>query len=124
MQGLKVQGELAQASSLCGACSEVCPVRIPIPQLLNRLRHEHAEGSIVPGANKPGVQGFVWGTWAAVHASPTLYRGMTASAGRLRGLLGGPLAGLLGPWTRTRAAPAIAPRSLHALARQEGLSDE
>ncbi len=124
LQGLKVQGELAQASSLCGACSEVCPVRIPIPQLLNRLRHEHAEGSIVPGGNKPGVQGVVWGTWAAVHASPTLYRGMTASAGRLRGLLGGPLAGLLGPWTRTRAAPAIAPRSLHALARQEGLSDE
>ena len=78
----------------------------------------------MPGGNKPGVQGLVWRTWAAVHASPTLYRGMTASAGRLRGLFRGPMAGLFGPWTRTRAAPAIAPRSLHLLARQEGFSDD
>jgi len=124
LQGLEVQGELAQASSLCGACAEVCPVRIPIPQLLNRLRHEHAEGSILPGGNKPGMQGAVWRSWAAVHASPTLYRAMTTSAGLLRGLFRGPMAGLLGPWTRTRAAPAIAPRSLHQLARQEGFSDD
>jgi L-lactate dehydrogenase complex protein LldF len=124
LQGLAIQGELAQASSLCGACGEVCPVRIPIPQLLNRLRYEHAEGSTVPGGNKPGVQGWVWRTWAAVHASPMLYRGMTASAGRLRGLFNGPLAGLFGPWTRSRAAPRIASKSLHTLARQEGFSDD
>ncbi|MGB5830911.1 MAG: LutB/LldF family L-lactate oxidation iron-sulfur protein [Thiohalocapsa sp.] len=124
LQGLAVQGELAQASSLCGACGEVCPVRIPIPQILNRLRHEHAEGSTVPGANKPGIQGALWRIWATVHRSPGLYRAMTVSAGWLRGLLGGPMAGLFGPWTRTRGAPRIAPKSLHALARREGFSDD
>jgi len=30
--------DLAKASSLCGACNEVCPVDIPIPDLLLRLR--------------------------------------------------------------------------------------
>jgi L-lactate dehydrogenase complex protein LldF len=128
LQGLRLQGELAQASSLCGACGEVCPVRIPIPQLLNRLRHEHAEGTIVPGGNRPGLQGALWHAWAMVHARPRLYRAMTATLGRLFGSPGGPfgrqLAGLLGPWTRTRRAPRIAPRSLHALARREGFSDD
>jgi L-lactate dehydrogenase complex protein LldF len=31
MEGLEEAGVLATASSLCGACGEVCPVRIPIP---------------------------------------------------------------------------------------------
>ena len=39
-EGLDNLGELTQASSLCGACGEVCPVRIPLPQLINRLRHD------------------------------------------------------------------------------------
>ncbi len=128
LQGLRVQGELAQASSLCGACAEVCPVRIPIPQLLNRLRHEHAEGAIVPGGDRPRLQGALWGGWAALHVRPRLYRGMTAGFSRLHALLGdrlsAKLTGMLGPWTRTRAAPLIAPSTLHTLARREGFSDD
>ena len=38
--GLEATADLATASTLCGACTEVCPVRIPIPQLLVRLRTE------------------------------------------------------------------------------------
>lgn len=124
LQGLAVQGELSQASSLCGACAEVCPVRIPIPHLLNRLRYEHVEGSAVPGGKRPRMQGTLWRGWAALHARPMLYRGMSASLGRMRGLLGGPLAGLFGPWTASRAAPRFAATSLHALARQEGYADD
>jgi L-lactate dehydrogenase complex protein LldF len=33
-------GWLAKASSLCGACEEVCPVKIPIPRMLLQLRDE------------------------------------------------------------------------------------
>src|SRR5690606_2713626 len=33
-------GELAEASSLCGACAEVCPVKIPLHDLLIGLRRE------------------------------------------------------------------------------------
>ena len=32
--------DLPKASSLCGACNEVCPVDIPIPDLLLRLSNE------------------------------------------------------------------------------------
>jgi L-lactate dehydrogenase complex protein LldF len=41
--------DLPKASSLCGACNEVCPVNIPIPDLLLRLRDrgklEHSEAA-------------------------------------------------------------------------------
>jgi L-lactate dehydrogenase complex protein LldF len=49
MEGLERAGVLATASSLCGACGEVCPVKIPIPDLIRRLRNESydQEGSAV-----------------------------------------------------------------------------
>ena len=124
LQGLARQGELAQASTLCGACGEVCPVRIPIPQLLNRLRHEHAEGVSVPGSSKAGPERAVWAIWAALHASPARYRWMTAVATRLRWLLRPAFALGLRGWTRSRTPPRIAARSLHELARREGFCDE
>lgn len=40
MKGVEALPELAKASSLCGACEEVCPVKIPIPKLLLQLRDE------------------------------------------------------------------------------------
>src|SRR5690606_8091900 len=38
--GLESTSDLPTASSLCGACEEVCPVNIPIPMLLQRLRKQ------------------------------------------------------------------------------------
>src|SRR5207245_10108535 len=42
--GLAKAAQLPYASSLCGACREVCPVKIDIPQLLLHLRAEITEG--------------------------------------------------------------------------------
>src|SRR4051794_32531418 len=42
--GMKKAAQLPYASSLCGACREVCPVKIDIPELLLHLRSELAEG--------------------------------------------------------------------------------
>jgi L-lactate dehydrogenase complex protein LldF len=42
--GLAKAAQLPYASSLCGACREVCPVKIDIPQLLLHLRAEIVEG--------------------------------------------------------------------------------
>ncbi len=66
LEGVKAFGDLAKASSLCGACEEVCPVRIPIPRMLLQLRdetfREGANTDHIPwkvfsmGATKP----FVW----------------------------------------------------------------
>src|SRR5688572_21634311 len=43
--GLGKAAQLPYASSLCGACREVCPVKIDIPELLLHLRAEITEGS-------------------------------------------------------------------------------
>src|SRR5215204_1101889 len=48
--GLEKARQLPYASSLCGACREVCPVKIDIPQLLLHLRAEVVEGG-TPGAS-------------------------------------------------------------------------
>ena len=42
--GLGKASQLPYASSLCGACREVCPVKIDIPELLLHLRAEITEG--------------------------------------------------------------------------------
>jgi L-lactate dehydrogenase complex protein LldF len=48
LEGLEKAGSLPYASSLCGACQEACPVRIPIPDILVHLRgqvvREHQKG--------------------------------------------------------------------------------
>ncbi|UWZ40572.1 iron-sulfur cluster-binding protein [Dactylosporangium roseum] len=43
LDGSAPNDSLPFASSLCGACADVCPVRIPIPEQLVRLRAEHVE---------------------------------------------------------------------------------
>ncbi|MFI0163221.1 lactate utilization protein B [Streptomyces sp. NPDC017095] len=42
--GSAIDASLPYASSLCGACYEVCPVAIDIPEVLVRLRERVAEG--------------------------------------------------------------------------------
>ncbi|HEB96959.1 MAG TPA: lactate utilization protein, partial [Sedimenticola thiotaurini] len=113
--GLDQLGILPTVSTLCGACGAVCPVRIPLPQLLNRLRFEGVtgRGGRVPGAGsrRKGGEALVWELWSRIHASPRLYRLATGLATRLRRLL----PERLGPWTRVRRAPRPAARSLHRL---------
>lgn len=40
LEGVESMGHLAKASSLCGACQEVCPVDIPIPDMLLKVRSQ------------------------------------------------------------------------------------
>jgi len=40
MEGVESMGDLAKASTLCGSCEEVCPVKIPLPHMLLKLRDE------------------------------------------------------------------------------------
>jgi L-lactate dehydrogenase complex protein LldF len=125
LQGLDAVGELADASSLCGACGEVCPVRIPIPQLLNRLRAEGAgagAGSQVRGrgSRRKPMQALIWRLWAWVHGSPGRYRFVSGLLSKTRALV----PRFAGPWTRSRVAPQMAPKSLHRFAREEGFDHD
>jgi len=60
--------DLPKASSLCGACNEVCPVNIPIPDLLLRLR-DRAKREHVASPGTPPM-----GAWAVLASSPRLWR--------------------------------------------------
>ncbi len=76
--GIQKTAQLPYASSLCGACREVCPVKIDIPRLLLHLRGE------IAASNRKGhaAERLAFKVWARVMMSPTLYR-MSAIAGRL-----------------------------------------
>ena len=49
MLGVRIAGNLPFASSLCGACAEICPVKIPIPEILIHLRRRAMEGDLIEG---------------------------------------------------------------------------
>jgi L-lactate dehydrogenase complex protein LldF len=124
-EGLEHLGELAEASTLCGACGEVCPVRIPIPKLLNRLRWESVRkdgGGETKGQGKrrKTSQALAWKSWSSLASHASLYRVAVKSATRFRRLL----PQQIGPWTRVRTAPKIAERSLREMAQEEGFCDE
>ncbi len=123
--GLENFGVLPTASTLCGACGEVCPVKIPLPKLLNRLRYEqvrndHTEITRGQGSQRSGKEALIWKLWSWAHANPAVYRSGTRLAGMMRGII----PSKIGPWTRVRTAPRIAPKSLHQLAREEGFDNE
>src|SRR5215218_4684244 len=54
LMGIQKAAQLPYASSLCGACREVCPVKIDIPELLLHLRAEVTEGTKEPVKQKFG----------------------------------------------------------------------
>jgi L-lactate dehydrogenase complex protein LldF len=68
------------ASSLCGACGEVCPVKIDIPKLLLELRSEVHADEATRGQGRIERLGFR--AWAWVMRHPRLYEmaGLIASA--------------------------------------------
>ncbi|RZT31892.1 LutB/LldF family L-lactate oxidation iron-sulfur protein [Cupriavidus agavae] len=117
--GLDATADLATASSLCGACGEVCPVRIPIPQLLVRLRTESNRnpGEAVPhplkgqGAKFSRREHLVWRFWSGAFAHPAAYRVFRWAATRLRALTPGRQMG----WTQHRKPLTPAPKSLSDL---------
>ncbi|HEU5077729.1 MAG TPA: LutB/LldF family L-lactate oxidation iron-sulfur protein [Opitutaceae bacterium] len=62
--------DLPKASSLCGACNEVCPVNIPIPDLLLRLREKgKSEHAPLASLDTPGM-----GTWSLLASQPTAWK--------------------------------------------------
>ncbi len=94
------KADLAKASSLCGACHEVCPVNIPIPDLLLRLRRRAKEES-VPSPGTPPM-----GAWALLASQPTAWKAALAG-GRVLNYLPAKLLPVpaLHTWAATHALP-------------------
>ncbi|MCY3693134.1 MAG: LutB/LldF family L-lactate oxidation iron-sulfur protein [Chloroflexi bacterium] len=123
--GVAQAKDLPNASTLCGACRDACPVQINIPRMLLHLRRQQAESDdtnqrTVSDTDKALAQGF-----ATVMSSPWLLR-----LGRLVGrALTAPLARsgkirqtrlpLVSRWTRARDLPVPAGRSFRDRWRDE-----
>lgn len=112
--GLEAWSDLPQASSLCGACREVCPVRIDIPRMLLELRHESDKTGHTPLWLKMGlaVYSFTANHSLLFHggaALASLFTRLIASHGWLT-RLPAPLSG----WTRSRDFPAFAAKPFSA----------
>src|SRR3990170_2588339 len=98
--------DLPQASTLCGRCEEVCPMRIPLPKILRYWRERQFERGLRPWLERAGLA--LWG-WLA--RRPVLYALATSIGARVLRLMGGrerlihalPLAG---GWTGGRDLPA------------------
>jgi L-lactate dehydrogenase complex protein LldF len=122
-----VAEDLPHASSLCNACVEVCPVKIPIADILVRLRREAVRPSAsqaVKGAGSGWTlsEASTWAGWKWLNAHPALYR----VAGRVLAIVGNMIPSSVAPlkaWTSVRAKPKFAPKSLHQLARDKGFDD-
>lgn len=69
-EGFPELADLPKASSLCGACNEVCPVNIPIPDLLLRLRNRGKEA----GAPMSKIAAPPMGAWSMMASSPTAWK--------------------------------------------------
>lgn len=93
LEGVEAQGELSKASSLCGLCEEVCPVKIPIPEMLLQLRDDYVRGGGEPGGP--------WNLFARAATDPGRWKGALAALD-----FSGPLAGLFRGWSARREPPA------------------
>ena len=104
--GVDQAGHLPNASTFCGRCEEICPVRIPLPRMMRSWREREFERHLSPATARAGL-----GLWAFFARRPRLYGLATSLAMRLLALAGRrkgrfqwlPFAS---GWTRHRDFPA------------------
>ncbi|MGZ0188574.1 MAG: LUD domain-containing protein, partial [Alphaproteobacteria bacterium] len=114
LTSLEEAGDLPNACTLNGRCQEVCPVNIPLTDMMRKLRERQWRKNLTPDRAKWAML-----AWAYLAKRPALYRLATGAAirgmrlfrgknGRIRSL---PLAG---SWTATRDMTSPAPRTFMA----------
>ena len=129
LTGLKESKTLPQASSLCGACREACPIKINIPRMLLELRHRTAESEDSEERASTVSERFLARTYARLMRSPGRMA-FAARMGRLAQKLvpGMPKRGgwirraplpLLSRWTRARDLPQLPSKSFRDIWRDE-----
>jgi len=112
--GIGEYGHLAKASSLCGACAEVCPVGVDFPTLLLRTRDEYIQQAPLPLIWRMGMK--VYGWMAARSWAFHLAEKMGAWGMRLLPHYQGWvkwLPSLASAWTASRDFPPFAGKPFH-----------
>lgn len=68
LQGMQPAHPLLDATTLCGACNDVCPVRVPLTTLLRGLRQQRVEEGLTPSIERAAMAAF-----GMTVRSPTLF---------------------------------------------------
>lgn len=113
--GIENALDLPQASTGCGHCGDVCPVRIPLPKLMHQLKEAQVDAGL-----RPYAETFALKAWAWVAGKPRLYRWLMRRAtryldwlaegrGRIR------ILGLAPAWTAGRDLPVASGKTFQEL---------
>jgi len=100
LEGMERAHPLLDGSTLCGACAEVCPAKVPLVTLLRRLREQKVEARLTPWVERAAMAG-----WACAVRFPLLYRLGKVAAGVVW-----PVAKRIGRNTVLGRMPDFAPR--------------
>lgn len=106
--GVADAGHLPNASTFCGRCEDVCPMRIPLPRMMRAYRAREYAAHLAPVTTRIGL-----GVWGFFALRPWLYRPAARLAGAVLSRLGrgrGRLRRLpgAGGWTGHRDLPTPA----------------
>jgi len=103
--GLEKAIDLPNAATLCNQCGVVCPVKIPLPDLMRKLREKQVQQGLRPWQERLGLK-----LWSFAANRPALYGWFTKVTARIGKWMGG-AEGMLhhlpgGGWTEERDMPA------------------
>jgi L-lactate dehydrogenase complex protein LldF len=117
--GIESALDLPHAATLCNQCGVVCPVRIPLPDLLRKLREKQTVAGLRPWSER-----FALSAWAWLAQQPKLYALATRLGVRyLNWLAGGrdriAVLGLAPAWTEGRDFPAPQGRTFRELYKMQ-----
>jgi L-lactate dehydrogenase complex protein LldF len=116
--GIENAGDLPNAATFCGECAVVCPVKIPLPDLMRKLREKQFDLHLRPWAERMGIR-----LWAFAVMRPRLYAALAKIGARVASWMGGRdklihrMPGLDG-WTKGRDMPAPAGKTFRELYKE------
>lgn len=105
LRDMNSYGHLSYASSLCGNCTEVCPVRINLHELLLHNRHKAVEENYTSGGEK-----MAWFAWKQASLSRKM---MNMVGGKMKNIFMKRF--FTKAWGDDRELPVFAPKSFNQL---------
>ncbi len=117
LRGLQEWKHLSGASSLCGACTETCPVKIDLHHHLLQNRRNAVR------QRRGRMEGLAWRAFAFLANHPRLFKAAIKAARLFQPLHGLVKGGALDParaWTNSRDLPDLPPQSFRDWWREQG----